>query len=68
MMRFGSSESYVLGTTLCTADTLSRFLLRDVNSNVLDMDIFAASVVKSLTISDVIIDEIRTATTSNYTL
>ena len=68
MMRFGFSISYVPGTTLCTADTLSRFPLRDINSNVPDMDIFVASIVKLLPIRDVIIYEIRATTKSDHTL
>ena len=68
MMRFGFSISYVPGTTLSTADALSRFPLRDIKSNVLDMDIFVASIVKSLPIRDFIIDEICTATMSYRTL
>ena len=68
MMRFDFSISYVPGTTLCTADGLSRFPIRDVKSNVPDIDIFVSSNVKSLPKRDVIIDEIRTATTSDCTL
>ena len=68
MMRFGLSTFYVPGTTLCAANAFSRFPLCDVNSNVPNLDIFVASIVKSLPIRDVIIDEICTATTSDRTL
>ena len=68
MMRFGFSIFYVPGTRLCTADTLSRFPLRDINSNVPDMDIFVVSIIKSLPIHDVIINEIHIVTTSDRTL
>ena len=57
IMQFSLSITYVPGTTLCTADALSRFPLHDVNNNVPDEDIFVSSTVESLPIRDVIIDE-----------
>ena len=52
MLRFSFSISCIPGTMLYTADALFRFPLRNVNSNVPDMDIFVASVVKSLPICE----------------
>ena len=67
-MRFLYSISYILVSTLCTTDALSRFPLRDVSSSVPDIDAFAAATVAVVPLHDAIIDDIRVATTTDITL
>ena len=68
MMRFSYSISYILGTTLCAADTLSHFPLRDVSSSAPDFDAFVATTVAAAQLHDAILDDIRAATGTNTTL
>ena len=68
MMRFSYSISYIPGTNLCTADALSRFPLRDVNSSVPDIDAFVAATIAALPLRAAIIDDIRAVTTADATL
>ena len=68
MMRFSYSISYIPGTTLCTADALSRFSLRNVNSGVPKIDAFVVATVAAVPLRDAIIDDIRAATTTDITL
>ena len=62
MMRFSYSISYIPGTTLCTADVLSRFPLHDVSSRVPNIDAFVAATVAAVPLRDAIIDAICAAT------
>ena len=48
IMRFSYSISYILGTTLCTADALSRFPLHDVSKSVPDIDAFVTATVAAV--------------------
>ena len=68
VMRFSHSILYIPGPTLCTADALSRFPLCDVSSSVPDIDAFVAATVAAVPLRDAIIDDIRTATTTDTTL
>ncbi len=65
LMRFDYSLSYVPGVTLCTADTLSRFPLKYSESHLGDIDAFVATVVGSIPIGDIVLEEIRTATATD---
>ena len=68
MMRFSYSISYIPGTTLYTADALSRIPQRDVSSSVPDIDAFVAANVVAVPPLDAIIDDICAATTTDATL
>ena len=50
-------------TTLCTANALYCFPLRDVSISVLDIDAFVAETVAAVPLRDAIIEDIRAATT-----
>ena len=67
-MRFSYSISYIPGTTLYTADALSRFPLRNVSSSVPEIDAFVAATVAAVPLRDAIIDDIRAATTTDTSL
>jgi hypothetical protein len=64
-MRFDYNLTYVPGITLCTANTLSMFPLRDSESHVSDIDAFVATVVGSVPIRDVIIKDFRASTAAD---
>ena len=68
MMRFSYSISYIPGTTLCTADALFGFPLRDVNSSVPDIAVFIAVAIAAMPQRDAVTDDIRAATTTDTTL
>ena len=68
MMRFSYNISYIPGTTLCTADALSCFPLRDFSSSVPDIDTFVVVTVAAVPLRYAIIDDIRAATTTDSTL
>jgi hypothetical protein len=72
MMRFCFTISYIPGTTLCTADALSRFPLRHNASNhdnsMPDLEDYVAAAVASVPLHDVIIDNIRAATAADVVL
>ena len=68
MIRFLYSISYIPGTTLSTADTLSYCSLRNVSSSVPDICAFVAATVAAMPLCDVIIDVICAATITDTTL
>ena len=68
MIRFSYNISYIPVTTLCTADTLSRFPLRDVSNSVPNIDALVAVTVAAVPLHDAIIDDIRAAATTDTTL
>ena len=53
---------------MCTADALSRFLLRDVSGSVQNIGAFIAATVAAVPLRDAITDDIRAATTTYTTL
>ena len=68
MMRFSYSISYIPGVTLCTANALSRFSLREVSSSVPEIDAFVIAIFAAMPLRDAIIDDVRAATTTDTTL